>query len=45
MIAVSRRTGRPRRIGDGGAAMVATVPACGAMGIASILMVGAAGLA
>jgi len=45
MIAVSRRTGRPQRIGDGGVAMFAMVPACGAMDVASILMVGPAGLA
>ena len=45
MIAVSRRSGRPQRIGADGVAMFAMVPACGAMGVASILMVGAAGLA
>ena len=45
MIVVCRRMGRPQRIGDGGVAMFAMVPACGAMGIASILMVGPAGLA
>jgi hypothetical protein len=45
MIAVSWRIGRPQRIGDGCVAMIATVPACGATGVASILMVGPAGLA
>jgi hypothetical protein len=45
MIAVSWRTGRPQRIGDGGVAMIAMVSACGATGVASILLIGPAGLA